>query len=94
MYTPFPVPNRPWEYGSMDFVLGLPRTRKCNDSILVVFDRFTKMDHFIPCYKTNDATKVANLFFIEVFRLQGLPKSIVSERDTKFTGQFLEDLME
>jgi hypothetical protein len=78
------------EVGSGDngFYMGLSRTVKLHYSIMVVVDKITKDSHFIPLKTTHKTTNVADIFMKEVARLHGIPKTIVSDNDLKFTSNF------
>jgi transposase InsO family protein len=72
----------------MDFITDLPLTQAGFNSIWVVVDRLTKRTHFTPTTKNVDAQGVAKLFIDHIWRHHGIPESIVSDRDTKFTSNF------
>ena len=86
-----PVPQKPWEDISMDFVVGLPECEGF-DAVCVVVNRLSKMRHFIPCHSTIDAVGLAKLFLREVLRLHGLPKTIVSDRRPQFSSIFWDPI--
>jgi hypothetical protein len=94
LLQPLPIPDEPWDAVSMDFITQLPETRRGHDAILVFVDRLTKMVHFAPTTTAVDAEETARLFFEHVFRLHGMPKRVLSDRDSRFTSRFWKALME
>ena len=85
---PSPILEYNWQIISMDFILGLPKTQRKKDTILVVADCLKKMANFIATREIVEAPQVADLFIQNVFRLHGLPVSIVSDQDVCFCGHF------
>ena len=88
LMQPLEIPCWKWEGIAMDFIDGLPKTKRGNDSIWVVVDRLTKVAHFIPIRSDRNAPQLAKLFMKEIVKLHGVPKTIVSDRDTLFTSHF------
>jgi hypothetical protein len=78
----------------MDFVTGLPRTQKGNNSIWVIIDRLTKVAHFIPVKTTFGGATLAQIYLKEIVRLHGIPRKIVSDRGTQFTSKFWMSLQQ
>ncbi|KAL4038317.1 hypothetical protein IC575_001931 [Cucumis melo] len=92
LLQPLSIPEWKWENVSMDFITGLPRTLRGFTVIWVVVDRLTKSAHFVPGKSTYTASKWAQLYMLEIVRLHGVPVSIVSDRDARFTSKFWKGL--
>lgn len=90
---PLELPERRWGSVSVDFVTHLPTTKRGFDSITTFVDRFSKRIHLVPSRTTDTAEDTAIAFFENVFKVHGLPDSIVSDRDPKFTSRFWSQLM-
>eukprot|EP00253_Pinus_taeda_P012980 PITA_12980 len=94
LLQPLPIPEWKWETITMDFITGLSKSKKTNDSIMVVVDKLSKSAHFILVQSTYRAAQIANIFMQNIFKLHGLPKVIISDRDVKFTSAFWRTLFE
>ena len=78
----------------MDFVIGLPKMTKGYDFIWVIVDRLTKSAHFLPIKKTYPLNRFVRIYIEEIMKLHGVPSSIVSDQDPRFTSHFWGGLHE
>ncbi|XP_071929039.1 uncharacterized protein [Coffea arabica] len=89
--APIPVPKQTWSHISMDFIEKLPRSQGY-DTILVVIDKLTKFGHFIMLTHPFTAKNVAQVFLDNIYKIHGLPESIIIDRDRVFTSGFWKEL--
>jgi hypothetical protein len=92
MLKPLTIPEWKWEHIAMDFVTSLPKTVTGLDAVWVVVDRLTKSTHFLPIKTTYDMSCLAKEYVSEIVRLDGVPVSIISDRDPRFTSRFWQSL--
>jgi len=88
---PNKIPERPWQHISVDFITKLPMS-KGYDSILVVCDRFSKMSYFVATIEKTMAEELARLFRDNVWKLHGLPESVISDRGPQFAVGMTREL--
>ena len=88
LLQPLQIPEWKWEHITMDFVVDLPTTQKGHNGVWVVIDRLTKTAHFLPLNTKWSVAKLARYYVREVVRLHGVPASIVSDGDARFTSRF------
>ena len=88
---PNEMPDKPWAHITADFIVKLPLSRG-HDSILVVYDRLTKMAYFIPMTEKMSAEGLAVLFWDHVWKLHGLSESIISDRGAQFAAGLMKEL--
>jgi transposase InsO family protein len=93
LLRPLQISQRAWDSVGMDFITQLPRTHAGHDSVVVFVDRLTKMVNFVPTTTDMTAVQAAKLFVHHVWRLHGIPKEIVSDRDKLFTSNFWGEVM-
>ncbi|TXT11509.1 uncharacterized protein COLE_01919 [Cutaneotrichosporon oleaginosum] len=87
MLQPMPIPPTRWDTVTMDFAVKLPVSNSF-DAILVVVDKLTKRVHLCPTTDNATASDIAKVFIRDVVRLHGLPRNIISDRDSRFTSAF------
>ncbi|KAA3478082.1 reverse transcriptase [Gossypium australe] len=94
LLQPIMIPEWKWDRVTMDFILGFPLTPNKKDSIWIIVDRLTKSAHFIPVRTDFSLDKLVELYVSQIVRLHGVPTSIVSDRDLRFTSRFWKKLQD
>jgi hypothetical protein len=92
LLQPLPVPEKPWHTVTFDFIVKLPKTSRGNDSICVFVDKLTKLVHFVACKEEVSAKEFAELYVDHVFRLHGLSPEFITDRDSRFTSAFWQEV--
>ena len=85
---PIETPDTRWHTITTDFITKLPTTKSGYDAIVVFVDKYSKMCHYIPTYTNTNAAQFCTLFINHIIRLHGLPATIISDRDARFTSSF------
>ncbi|GJR70054.1 putative reverse transcriptase domain-containing protein [Tanacetum coccineum] len=88
------IPIWKWEGIAMDFVTKLPRTSSGHDTIWVIMDRLTKSAHFLPMHKDYKMERLSRLYLNETVARHGVPISIISDHDSRFTSRFWQSMQE
>ena len=85
LLQPLPIPPQAWHTVSLDFIEGLPKSKAFN-TIMVVIDKFSKYGHFVPLTHPYTALIVAQHYMSNIYKLHGMPKILISDRDKIFTS--------
>jgi hypothetical protein len=92
LFQPLPIPKNKWEVITIEFITKLPKKTRQHDSIMVVVDKLTKDAHFVPVNTNHTSANIEEIYMKEIDRLHGIPRIIVSNRDTKFTSNLWKGL--
>jgi hypothetical protein len=89
---PLPILDKKWEVIKINFITKFPKIARQHDSIMVLVDKLSKASHFVHVKTIHMTTNIAKIYMKEIARLHGIPRKIVSDRDTKFTSNFWKGL--
>ena len=88
LFQPVPILKWKWKTITMNFIIGLSNTIRKKNEIMVAVEKLNKCVHFILISSTHKAIDIVEIFMQEIFKLHGMPKVIISNRDAKCTSKF------